>query len=83
MHGLSTHEVTTLAFESNRPARRESGNTPASPTAPWRPQGAYGEPISQLTTDDRALNATQLHWLNEHMFSLRSRRRASRFAGRG
>jgi hypothetical protein len=55
MHGLSTHEVSTLAYERDRPARRESGNTPASRTAPWPPTGAYGEPISQLTTDDRAL----------------------------
>lgn len=42
-------------YDRRRHARRASANTPASPTAPWPPTGAYGERISQLTTHDRLL----------------------------
>jgi hypothetical protein len=61
MRGLSIRELTTLAnegaddYERGQHARRASANTPTSPAAPWPPTGAYGEPISQLTTHDRLL----------------------------
>ena len=67
MRGLSTRELATLAdgrdqeFDpADAPATdliggRVSASTPRSPRPPWPPTGAYGEPISQLTTDDRLL----------------------------
>jgi hypothetical protein len=48
------------SHERRRRARWASGKTPASPTAPWPPTGAYGGPINQLASRDRLLerNAT-------------------------
>ena len=50
------------ALSTRALAMRASGNASASRTPPWPPTGAYGEPISQLTADDRLPRhgATQL-----------------------
>ena len=50
------------ALSSRALAIPASGNASASRTPPWPPTGAYGEPISQVTADDRLClrGATQL-----------------------